>query len=94
LPDETVTDPCYRYPYYRMAALPESAIGFLLGNGETTLKEVAAHPEYWLFCLYYIAIFYLAQLCFTATVFSCEEMAVIYCCIGNYDHQPALALSF
>jgi two-component system LytT family sensor kinase len=32
---------------------------FLLGNGETTLKEVAAHPEYWLFCLYYIAIFYL-----------------------------------
>lgn len=32
---------------------------FLLGNTETTLWGVISHYQYWLFCLYFIAVFYI-----------------------------------
>lgn len=32
---------------------------FLLGNGETRFLDVISHYEYWLFCLYYVSVFYL-----------------------------------
>jgi two-component system LytT family sensor kinase len=32
---------------------------FLLGNGETSFTDLISKPGYWLFCLYFIAIFYL-----------------------------------
>jgi hypothetical protein len=50
---------------------------FLLGNGETTLKDRG--PSRILAVLFVLHRDFLpAQLCFTATVFSCEEMAVMY----------------
>jgi two-component system LytT family sensor kinase len=56
---------------------------FLLGNGETSLVEVISRHEYWLFCLYYIAIFYLHSYVLLPRFFHAKKWVLYVVALGT-----------